>query len=220
MMRRLILVSGTIVAMAGQAHAQTGPTVGSPESWGYAQFVAHSAYGNAPSQSYGAEIGFRIVKHLQVFAEGGRTTNVASAGLGATAKGIAQYLQRTQPGPAGFTAQEPMTFGVGGLKVLIPTGSRMELYALAGGGMATVKPVVHFFLAGRDVTGGLTSLGVELGTDLSGTFTKPMVVLGGGVVCPLWRHVALDFQYRGGRLMDGAGSFDTHLAGAGLGIRF
>jgi opacity protein-like surface antigen len=220
MRSQLVLLLGVTLGIGGLAQAQTATGPSDPESRGYAEFVAHSAFGNAPSQSYGAEFGFRIAKDVQVFAEGGRTSNVAPATFGADAQIIALYLQQTQSAPVSFTAKEPITFGAGGLKYLIPTESKMEPYVLAGFGAARVKRNARFVVGGADMTTSLASLGVVLGTGLSGSSTKPMVTLGGGIAWPLWQAVTIDFQYRFGRIFDADRSITTHLAGAGLGVRF
>jgi opacity protein-like surface antigen len=182
--------------------------------------VAHSAFGNAPSQSYGAEGGFTIAPHLQVFALAGRTSNVAPPALGTGALIIAQYLQRTQPASVSFTAKEPIAFGAAGLKYVFPTSSRLEPYVMGGAGMASVRSNVHFLVGGTDVTSNAASYGVTLGTDLSGQSTKPLLTFGGGVLWPFWKNVGLDFQYRFGRMLDGTRGITTQLAGAGLAAKF
>jgi opacity protein-like surface antigen len=220
---RWILLLAATPMLSGIAQAQT---TGSPASAGtgeyrvYVEFVAHSAFGNAPSQSYGAEGGFSVVKQLQVFVIAGRTSNVAPVTLGTNAQIIAAYLQRTQNATVSFSAKEPVTFGVAGLKYMIPTGSRAEPYVMGGAGVASVSSDVHFLLSGTDVTSNLASYGVTLGTDLSGKLTKPMLDFGGGVAWPLWKNIAIDFQYRFGRILNGNRGITTQLAGAGLAARF
>ena len=41
---------------------------------------------------------------------------------------------------------------------------------------------------------------VTIGSDLSGDVTKPMLMLGGGVVWPAWQRLVIDFRYRYGRI--------------------
>ena len=165
-------------------------------------------------------MGFGIAKHLQVFALAGRTSNVAPSTLGTNAQIIAQYLLRTQSGSVSFTTKEPNTFGAAGLKYVIPTSSRAEPYVMAGAGVANVKSDVHFLVGGTDVTSNAASYGVTLGTDLSGQSTKPLLDFGGGVQWPFWKNVAIDFQYRFGRILNGTRGITTQLAGAGLAARF
>jgi hypothetical protein len=61
-----------------------------------------------------------------------------------------------------------VTFGVDGLKFVMPTAGTLRPYVLAGGGVASVKQDVAFSVGGTDVTSTLGSLGVALGTDLPG----------------------------------------------------
>jgi opacity protein-like surface antigen len=217
---RLILLLAATPMLGGIAHAQTTGGAAKATPTKYVEFVAHSAFGNAPSQSYGAEGGFTIAKHLQVFALAGRTSNVAPITLGAKALLIARYLQQTQGASVNFAAKEPITFGVGGLKYAIATGGRAEPYVMGGVGVASVSTNARFLVAGTDVTGNITSYGVTLGTDLSGASTKPMLDFGGGVTWPLWKSVAIDLQYRFGRVLNGSRSVTMHLAGAGLAVLF
>lgn len=61
---------------------------------------------------------------------------------------------------------------------------------------------------------------VTLGSDLSGTSTKPMLTLGGGAVWPAWQSLIVDFQYRWGRIFAEDAGITTNRAGVGLGVRF
>jgi opacity protein-like surface antigen len=211
-------ISGDADAERDRAGANNGRS--DFESRVYVEFVAHSAFGNAPSQSYGAEGGVSVAKQLQVFVIAGHTSNVAPITLGTNAQVIATYLQRIQNASVSFSAKEPVTFGVAGLKYVIPTGSRAEPYVMGGAGVASVSTNVRFLLSGADVTSNLASYGVTLGTDLSGKITKPMVDFGGGVAWPLWKNIAIDFQYRFGRILNSNRGITTQLAGAGLAVRF
>jgi opacity protein-like surface antigen len=47
-----------------------------------------------------------------------------------------------------------------------------------------------------------------------------MLDFGGGVTWPLWKSVAIDLQYRFGRVLNGSRSVTMHLAGAGLAVLF
>src|SRR5437660_1356342 len=111
----LAVVFGMFVA-GGVTEAQTTPPVK-----GYIEGVAQSAFGNATSQSYGAEGGITIKPGLLVFVEGGRTNNVAPSSLESDALVIGGYLSHTQSGTVSYTAKEPVAFGVAGLKYQIAT---------------------------------------------------------------------------------------------------
>ena len=91
---------------------------------------------------------------------------------------------------------------------------------MAGGGMAQVKKDVSFSINGSDVTSTLPQLGVVLGTDLSGSETKPMLTLGGGAVWPVWQRLIVDFQFRYGRVFTEDEGLNLSRAGVGIGVRF
>ena len=87
--------------------------------------------------------------------------------------------------------------------------------------MASVKQDVTFTVGGSDVTSTLASqYGVQLGSDLSGTFTKPMVVAGAGAMWPAWQHLVVDIQFRFGRIFAEDGGINVSRAGIGIGVRF
>ena len=48
-----------------------------------------------------------------------------------------------------------MTFGVAGLKFIVPTTGKLRPYVLAGGGIASVTQDVSFTVGGSDVTSSL-----------------------------------------------------------------
>ena len=97
---------------------------------------------------------------------------------------------------------------------------RIEPYLAGGVGAARVKRDVSFTVAGNDVTSTIGQLGVTLGTDLSGSETKPMLTLGGGIAWLAWQHLLVDFQYRYGRVFTSGQSMNVSRAGLGLGVRF
>jgi opacity protein-like surface antigen len=91
---------------------------------------------------------------------------------------------------------------------------------MLGGGVARVKQDATFSVGGTDVTDNLQQYFVVLGTDLSGTVTKPMFSLGIGVAWPAWKQLLLDFQYRYGRICVEDQGISINRIGLGLGFRF
>ena len=208
-----------IMAWGSAASAQTAPAA-SAEDRGYVEAVVQSAFGNVTSQSYGVEGGVTVKPNLQVFAEAGMVRDVASTGIGAAAQLIAGFLSQTQANVA-FRVKEPVTFGVAGVKYLFPATGSIHPYALAGGGLASVTQDVVFTIGGTDVTSSLsTKYGVQLGSDLSGSYTKPMIVAGAGVMWQGWQRLVLDVQFRFGRILAEDGGVNVSRAGIGVGIRF
>jgi opacity protein-like surface antigen len=187
---------------------------------GYAEFVAQSAFGNVTSQNYGAEFGITITPSIQVFVEVGHTLNVATAQISSSAQAIAGYLAQTES-DVGYSVAQPLTFGVTGIRYVLPTGGQKLLpYVSAGFGAAKVSNETTFSIAGADVTPSLPQYGVVLGSDLSGGLTKPMVTIGGGISYPAWQSVVFDFQFRFGHVFAEGDSINSSRAGLGLGFRF
>lgn len=187
---------------------------------GYAEVVAQSSFGNVTSQNYGGEFGYTVAPNVQVFVEVGHTRNVATTEIGLAAQTIAGALSQTQSN-VGYSVKQPVTFGVGGVKYLLPlNGQRLLPYAMAGFGAARVTQDARFTVGGADVTGSLAQYGIVLGSDLSGSFTKPMFTLGGGIAYPVWQSMILDFQFRYGHVFASGQSINSSRAGLGVGLRF
>jgi len=212
-----IVMLGTL-ALGGVAHAQ--PASAPAATKGYVEAVAQSAFGNVTSQSYGGEIGITVRPNLQVFVEGGRTRDVATAELSAAALIMAGALSQVSTGTA-FTVKEPVSFGAAGVKWLVPMqGSKVQPYVMAGAGIASVKQDVKFTVNGTDVTSNMQQYGIVLGSDLSGSFSKPMVVLGAGATYPMWQQLVLDLQFRFGRVFAEDAGINVSRLGLGIGFRF
>jgi opacity protein-like surface antigen len=205
-----------ILALSAAAHAQSATPAAA--SKGYVEVVAQSAFGNVTSQSFGVETGVTVAPRLQVFVEAGQTRDTSPASLGANAQLIAGFLSQTQSGVA-FTVKQPVTFGVAGVRYGAPVG-KVEPYVLGGVGVAQVKRDVAFSVGGSDVTSNLQNLGVALGTDLSGSETKAMISLGGGIAWPAWQRLVIDLQYRYGRILTSDEGLNLNRAGVGIGVRF
>jgi opacity protein-like surface antigen len=174
------------------------------------------------SQSFGGEVGVTIRPNVQVFFEIGSARDVATSDLGTAAQKIATSLSQIQSG-VGFSVKEPATFGVGGVRYLIPMAdTKLQPYILAGLGIAKVSRNVKFTVDGADVTANLSQpqYGIVLGGDLSGDFTRGMVTLGAGVVYPVWHQVIADFQFRYGRIFAPDQGINLSRAGIGIGIVF
>lgn len=214
-MQRFVILILITLALSGVAQAQSA----APASKGYVEGVAQSAFGNVTSQSFGLELGFTIAPKIQVFVDAGHVRDTTPSNLGASALEVAGFLSQTQSDVT-FSGKEPVTFGLAGLRFLIPSSAKIEPYVMAGGGVAQVKKDVTFSIAGRDVTGSLAQYGVVLGTDLSGSETKAMLTVGGGVVWPAWQRLIVDFQYRYGRVFTSDQGLNVSRAGIGIGVRF
>jgi opacity protein-like surface antigen len=217
-MRFMAVLAIASLACVRAASAQTAPVAAEPDH-GYVEGVVQSAFGNVTSQSYGVELGVSLMPNVQVFGEGGMIRDVATAEIGTAAQAIAGFLSQTQTSVQ-FHVKQPVTFGVAGLKYVVPTAGSLRPYVMGGGGIAQVKQDVTFTVGGSDVTQNLASqFGVQLGTDLSGTFTKPMIVAGAGLMWPAWQRLVIDVQYYNHIFAEGS-AITVNRAGVGVGIRF
>jgi opacity protein-like surface antigen len=203
------VLASVVLARAASAQAPAAATRG------YAEIVAQSAFGNVTSQSFGGELGVGVGPDVQIFLDAGLIRDAAPASLGANAQKIAAGVAAAAGG-ADFQVKQPVTFGVAGVKYVVPTATSTVLpYVLVGAGLAQVKKEVT-------ITPASGQLGqyVTLGTDLSGDETKPMISLGGGVGIPLGKTVIVDLQYRYGRIFTSNEGLNVNRAGIGFGLRF
>jgi opacity protein-like surface antigen len=221
----VLMVSGIVLGGVAEAQTTSGGGAGAPPGDFYVEGVAQSAFSNVTSQSYGAEAGYTITTGLQVFVEAGRIRDAATSDLGLNAQTISgaviQVLKDIgSPASVGYTVKEPVSFGVAGLKYLIPIASNVEPYVMGGFGVARYTKDVRFLVGGTDVTGNLAQYNVVLGSDLSGTFTSPMLSLGLGVIWPVRQPLIVDFQYRYGRIFADNQGINVNRVGVGIGFRF
>ena len=216
---RPTLFAALVVAVAWPGVSAGQTYTGSSESRGYVEAVAQSAFGNVTSQSFGGEAGITISPGIQIFVEGGQVRDASTTDLGGSAQVIAGFLSKTQSGVS-FQVKEPITFGAGGIRYIFPVTSVLQPYVLGGGGAARIKKDAKFLVSGSDITSNLDQFGVVLGTDLSGSETKPLLTLGGGVAWPLWQRLVVDFQYRYSRVFATGQGINVNRAGVGLGVRF
>jgi len=213
------VLGATLVAAVLMTAGARAQSAGVMDDSGYVEGVAQSAFGNVTSQSFGGEAGITIRPALQVFIEAGHVRDAAPPSIGAGAQAIAGVLADAQPLPVDFSVKQPVTFGAAGLRYLVSIGRPFTPYVLAGGGVAQVKHDVFFSVGGSDVTASLEDYKIVLGTDLSGSATKALLVIGGGVAWPAWQRLVIDFQYRYGRIFTDPGS-NLNRAGVGVGFRF
>jgi opacity protein-like surface antigen len=217
----VLMVSGVVLGGVAEAQTASGGGAGADPGDFYVEGIAQSAFSNVTSQSYGAEAGFTIATGLQVFVEAGRIRDAATSDLGLNAQIIAGALNQSQNGLFSYLVKEPVSFGVAGLKYLIPVAStNLKPYVVGGFGVARYTKDVRFLVGGTDVTGNLAQYGVVLGSDLSGAFTRPMLSLGLGVAWPIRQPLFVDFQYRYGRIFADNQGINVNRVGIGVGVRF
>jgi opacity protein-like surface antigen len=220
-----VLTVAAALTIAGRAHAQTAPAATpNPEDRGYVEAVAQSAFGNVTSQSYGVEAGGTVWRSaqqhdVQIYGEFGNIRDVATPEIGAAAQLVAGALSQVQSAAVTYSVKQPVTFFGGGVRYLVTLRqSSVRPYAIGGFGAAQVKNDVAFQLGGADAATALSQF-VTIGSDLSGSQSKAMLTLGGGVVWPAWERLVVDFRYRYGRIFTDT-PITVSRVGVGIGLRF
>ncbi len=212
------------LAFAGVAGAQTpAPPRPQPADAGYVEAVGQAAFSDVTSQSYGIEAGFSVRPHLQVYADIGLTRDVAPASFAAAAQTIAGGLSQVQSN-VGYTAKEPVTFGVVGIRYGFQVaGSKAQPYVKTGFGLAHLERDAAFTVAGADVTANLSQDqygNIVLGSDLSGSSNKALFEIGGGIAVPVFTRLVIDLQVRYDRIFADPAGINLTRAGVGIGVRF
>lgn len=184
-----MMLALTLVCASGVAHAQV-PAPGTDS--GYVEVTAGPTFGHKVGASIGAEGAYWVSGRLGIFAEGGWMTNVVTSSTQADAQLIASAI--------GGSADPKTKVGYfdAGVTYRFPRGGRMQPYVVVGVGVAHVRNDTKFSVGGTDVTGSIDQLGVQLGTDLGGSYTKPFVTAGGGVHIPFGTRWLGDISYRYG----------------------
>jgi opacity protein-like surface antigen len=208
-MRRVFATFAAIISMigagAGVAEAQKPPrsarsTPPAAADRPYGEFTFGPTFGNASSASFGVEGGYWFTHLIGVFVEGGRIRDVATSNIEDHARIIAAEIGATA------SARQPVNYFDVGVLARIPISakgraSRLTPYALFGLGAANVSNNVTFAVNGATLSPQqLADLGVSLGSDLSGSYTKLFITLGAGTHIALTGRWVADASYRYGSI--------------------
>lgn len=203
---------------AGEAQAQT--TTAPPDGRYSAQFDVAATLGHKSDSAFGGEISYRLNDDWDVYFELGRMGNVATSDLDARARLIANAI-----GATASAVQKARYYDIGARYRLMARGT-WDPYVLLGVGVASVKTQTNFAINGTDITGSIGDFGVSLGSDLSGTLTKGLLVIGAGVNKPLKRRYFFDGSLRYGHIfpktsaIENDVSINTLRVQIGIGIKF
>jgi opacity protein-like surface antigen len=178
------------------------------------------------------EGGVRVAPHVMVFGDVGQLHDL-TADLQPTLTNATTTLSTNQGLSVIGGGTLPAWYGLGGVRVEIPTGGRLLPYALGGIGAARLTPNATFTFesgtmpdgstptVGQDVTGAIAT---------SGAFTQPasstafMFTLGAGVQTLVAPHWVVDVGYRYSRLAAdttlSASPLNTNGLTFGVGYRF
>jgi hypothetical protein len=210
----------SVPPQAPSGKAQAAPAADPSRADRYVEGAFGWTFGDKGSQYFGGEGGFALKPNLHIFVEAGQVLDAGDAAVRDAAQTVAEGLARTQSGVT-YDAKQPTTYVSGGIRYQVAvSGSHVQPFVLAGGGMAHVKQDVAFMINGSDVTSSLAQYGVVLGSDLSGSFSKGEIVFGGGLVIPFHNRLMLEIGYRGMKIFSDDGGITINRAGFGFGTRF
>jgi hypothetical protein len=165
--------------------------------------------GHVTSTSGSVQAGTRIVRHVMVFGEFGRFGNLQPESLQGTVDSTVAALLTGAGLDLVGTSRMPANYEIGGVRVGIPTHSRVLPYVLSGMGGAQLSPSARFTYADGllptvDPTIAMPALGQDVTSDIvsAGDFAQPasssafMFSVGAGAQVAIARHWMADAGYR------------------------
>ncbi len=203
------------ILCAASVSAQT-PTA-TPGSRFYLELTVGPTLGHKSDKSVGVEAGMVVAEHLEGFLEGGHIGNAATSDFETRGQKIANALG------ANLSSVEKVNYFDVGVRYLVPVMSSVHPYVAVGVGIAHVATETNLTIGGAPVG----SDAVSLGTDLSGTFTRPLIMFGVGANITFARRFFGDLSYRYGRVSGESDASEVVLAAVptqrlqfGIGVRF
>jgi opacity protein-like surface antigen len=182
---------------------------GGPEAAGYVTGVGgfSTSLGGTTADML-IEGGVRVAPHLMVIGNIGRFQNL-QGDLQPTLDAATSALAANQGLSVAGGGTLPAAFYQGGLRLEVPTGSRVMPYVLGAAGVARLTPTPQFtYTSGLMPDGSTPTVGMDVTTALvnANSFTTPpassafMFTLGGGVQVPVVPHWVVDVGYRYSRI--------------------
>ena len=229
-MRTLMIAATVTLLTAATTFAQER---GGPNARGYVTGVGGFAtsVGNTTGD-IAAEGGVRIAPHVMAFGSIGRFANL-QADLQPTLDSATAALSANQGLSVIAGGKLPASYGLAGLRVEVPTRSRVLPYALGGIGLARLNPAPQFvFSSGTMPDGSTPDVGADVTTAIvsAGVFTAPrasnafMFSAGAGVQIPVARGWVAEAGYRYSRIAAdttlSASPLNTNGMTFGVGYRF
>jgi opacity protein-like surface antigen len=221
-MKRLARVAAVCLAAtlgigARSAQAQVQP--GAADSKLYVEFNFGPTLGHKSNAFVGGELGYRLTPDLDLIVDISHMGNVGTTELDNRAALIANFL-----GGTASTAYKANTFAFGA-RYKIPVSANVSPYVLGAVGVANVNTEVLFTVNGTTIDPG-TRPDLQLGTDLSGSTNRALLVIGFGVNVPFKQRFFGDLGYRYGQIFsktldtETLGSIATQRIVLGVGVRF
>src|ERR1700730_4880679 len=223
---RLVMLLGVTTAFGVTTLFAQTPSTATPSDAGYAELTFGPTFGHKASASVGGEAGYWLtgpddgmIQRLGIFGEAGVMNNVATSAIEAKAKKIADTIAATAK------AKQRAAYFDGGVIARFPAHDRYTPYALFGLGAARVSNKTAFAVNGTTLTASqLVQQGVQVGSDLSGSYTKLFVTVGGGAHVAVTGRWIADISYRYGRILRDASTesagINTNRLQFGIGAKF
>lgn len=185
-MKRVISAIGIMAALLAGTSSASAQTASAPApvnapsvNMGYAAvFGGIGAVKNVNALA-GGEVGVRVYRNLDIFAEGGWAKDGTSRRRADVTASLATLLQNATGKAATSTIESPVYFGLGGLRYVFDVTNDFHAYVLAEAGRASIEYKPRYSLAGTDVTDTLATYGVTAGSDIFNKEAK--AAFGGGV---------------------------------------
>jgi opacity protein-like surface antigen len=204
---RVLIIAAAATLLTGAPLLAQGR--GSSDAGGYVTGLAGfaSSTGNTTGDVQ-LEAGVRIARHVKLFGDIGRFGNL-QGDLQPTLDATTAALAANQGLSVIGGGRLPASYVSGGLRVEVPTRTRLMPYLLGGVGVAHLSPTPQFTFSsgtlpdgstpdvGTDVTGALTTAGVFTAPPASSAF---MFTFGGGLEIPVATHWTADAGYRYSRI--------------------
>jgi hypothetical protein len=212
--RLAVIFIATLTLDSAGAYAQTSAASPGTESRYAAEFTTAATLGHNSSSSFGAEFDYRLLQDYDLFVETGRMRNVTSSDADFRANNIAAAV-----GGTAHPIQKATYFDVGVRYRTLLWADVWHPYVALGLGFAAVNTSTTLVSSDPQQT-------VQLGPDLTGTVTKPFLMIGFGVRRPFRGRYFVDGSYRYGRIfartsvIDGDVGSNTQRIQVGVGMRF
>jgi opacity protein-like surface antigen len=217
----------TGLAFAAGCLVSTAYAQGTPASdliWS-AQGDVAATFGHKSSSSAGGELGLRLDERWDLFLEIGRMANITTTATEDRARIIGNAI-----GATANPIQHATYFDIGARYNVqaIRAALAWHPFVLAGLGIARVRAETTFSRSGATISDSdlANVYGVQLGSDLSGSLTKGLFTLGGGVHRPFKNRYFVEGSYRYGRIfarsgqIEGDKGMNTQRLQVGVGLRF
>jgi opacity protein-like surface antigen len=206
---KITIIAATVTLLTAAPVLAQGKSASLHDPAGYVTGLAgfaHSA--STTTGDVQLEGGIRLARHIKLFADVGHFANL-QGDLQPTLDAATSSLAANQGLAVIGGGKLPASYFTSGLRVDVPTGTRLTPYLLGGVGVAHLNPSPMFTFSSGTLPDGTTP---DVGTDVTsmltqdGVLTVPpssskfMFTLGGGVQIPVATHWTADAGYRYSRI--------------------